>query len=223
MGFEAIFVLFVIVAMLIVLSTDRMRPGLTLLLVAILFMAFGIISPKEMIQGFSNKGMITVAILFLVSEGVRRSGALDYLIKLILPQKKTSVFAVQLRMLPIVATLSSLLNNTAIVVIFAPIIKKWADFFKMPVKKLLIPLSYATILGGTCTLIGTSTNLVVYGMMQDNGYDMSMFEISKIGIIALGIGLVFILLSSRFLYQKRTKRQIKRIKRRPKSSTLNLS
>ena len=88
MGFEAIFVLFVIVAMLIVLATDRMRPGLTLLLVAILFMAFGIISPKEMIQGFSNKGMITVAILFLVSEGVRRSGALDYLIKLILPQRR---------------------------------------------------------------------------------------------------------------------------------------
>ena len=196
MGFEAIFVLCTIVAMLIVLATDRMRPGLTLLLVAIMFMALGIISPKEMIQGFSNKGMITVAILFLVSEGVRRSGALDYLIKLILPQKKTSVFSAQLRMLPIVAVISSLLNNTAIVVIFAPIIKKWAEFFKMPVKKLLIPLSYATILGGTCTLIGTSTNLVDYGMMQDKGYDMSMFEISKIGVIALGIGLIFILFSS---------------------------
>ena len=78
MGFEAIFVLCTIVAMLVVLATDRMRPGLTLLLVAIIFMALGIISPKEMIQGFSNKGMITVAILFLVSEGVRRSGALDY-------------------------------------------------------------------------------------------------------------------------------------------------
>ena len=67
MGFEAIFVLCTIVAMLIVLATDRMRPGLTLLLVAIIFMVLGIISPKEMIQGFSNKGMITVAILFLVS------------------------------------------------------------------------------------------------------------------------------------------------------------
>ena len=209
MGFEAIFVLCTIVAMLIVLATDRMRPGLTLLLVAIIFMALGIISPKEMIQGFSNKGMITVAILFLVSEGVRRSGALDYLIKLILPQRKTSVFSAQLRMLPIVAALSSLLNNTAIVVIFAPIVKKWAEFFKMPVKKLLIPLSYATILGGTCTLIGTSTNLVVYGMMQDKGYDMSMFEISKIGVIALGIGLLFVLLSSKFLLPKEKEKATK--------------
>ena len=209
MGFEAIFVLCTIVAMLVVLATDRMRPGLTLLLVAIIFMALGIISPKEMIQGFSNKGMITVAILFLVSEGVRRSGALDYLIKLILPQRKTSVFSAQLRMLPIVAALSSLLNNTAIVVIFAPIVKKWAEFFKMPVKKLLIPLSYATILGGTCTLIGTSTNLVVYGMMQDKGYDMSMFEISKIGVIALGIGLLFVLLSSKFLLPKEKEKATK--------------
>ena len=202
MGFEAIFVLCTIVAMLVVLATDRMRPGLTLLLVAIIFMALGIISPKEMIQGFSNKGMITVAILFLVSEGVRRSGALDYLIKLILPQRKTSVFSAQLRMLPIIAALSSLLNNTAIVVIFAPIVKKWAEFFKMPVKKLLIPLSYATILGGTCTLIGTSTNLVVYGMMQEDNYDMSMLEISKIGGITLVIGLLFILFTSRFLLPK---------------------
>ena len=202
MSFEAIFVLCAIIGMLIVLATDRMRPGLTLLLVATLFMAFGIISPKEMIQGFSNKGMITVAILFLVSEGVRRSGALDYLIKLILPQKKTSIFSVQLRMLPIIATISSLLNNTAIVVIFAPIIKKWAEFFKMPIKKLLIPLSYATILGGTCTLIGTSTNLVVYGMMQDNEYDMSMFEISKVGVIVLLVGLIYILFSSKFLLPK---------------------
>ncbi|MBR3609241.1 MAG: anion permease [Bacteroidales bacterium] len=197
MSLEAIFVLCVIVAMLAVLATDRMRPGLTLLLVAIIFMTFGIISPKEMIQGFSNKGMITVAILFLVSEGVRRSGALDYLIKLILPQKKSSVFATQVRMLPIVAVLSSLLNNTAIVVIFAPIVKKWAEFYKMPVKKFLIPLSYATILGGTCTLIGTSTNLVVAGMMDQDGYTMKMFEISHIGIITLIIGLLYIFATSK--------------------------
>ena len=197
MSLEAIFVLCVIVAMLAVLATDRMRPGLTLLLVAIIFMTFGIISPKEMIQGFSNKGMITVAILFLVSEGVRRSGALDYLIKLILPQKKSTVFATQVRMLPIVAVLSSLLNNTAIVVIFAPIVKKWAEFYKMPVKKFLIPLSYATILGGTCTLIGTSTNLVIAGMMDQDGYTMKMFEISHIGIITLIIGLLYIFATSK--------------------------
>ena len=81
MSIDAIIVLTALIAMLIVLALDKMRPGLTLLLVAIGFMLMGIITPKEMVAGFSNQGMITVAILFLVSEGVRRSGALDYLIK----------------------------------------------------------------------------------------------------------------------------------------------
>ena len=81
MSIDAIIVLTALIAMLIVLAMDKMRPGLTLLLVAIGFMLMGIITPKEMVAGFSNQGMITVAILFLVSEGVRRSGALDYLIK----------------------------------------------------------------------------------------------------------------------------------------------
>lgn len=186
--------------MLIVLATDKMRPGLTLLLVAIGFMLMGIISPKEMVAGFSNQGMITVAILFLVSEGVRRSGALDYLIKKILPQTKTSVGKAQMRMLPTISFISAFLNNTAVVVIFAPIIKKWAEYVNMPSKKFLIPLSYATILGGLCTLIGTSTNLVVHGMMQESGYEgLKMFELSKIGIIITVVGLIYIFIASRKL------------------------
>lgn len=117
MSIDAIIVLTALIAMLIVLAMDKMRPGLTLLLVAIGFMLMGIITPKEMVAGFSNQGMITVAILFLVSEGVRRSGALDYLIKKILPQTKTSVRKAQLRMLPTISFISAFLNNTAVVVI----------------------------------------------------------------------------------------------------------
>lgn len=207
MNIEALFVLCTLIVMLIVLATDRMRPGLTLLLVAIIMMLTGIITPSEMVAGFSNKGMITVAILFLVSEGVRRSGALDYIIKSILPQKKTSVARTQLRMLPAVGAISAFLNNTAVVVIFAPIVKKWAQYVGMPMKKFLIPLSYATVLGGTCSLIGTSTNLVVYGMMQQNGYDMKMFELSKVGIIILAVGLIYMLLASKRLLPNEDKKK----------------
>lgn len=200
MSIDAIIVLTALIAMLIVLAMDKMRPGLTLLLVAIGFMLMEIITPKEMVAGFSNQGMITVAILFLVSEGVRRSGALDYLIKKILPQTKTSVRKAQFRMLPTISFISAFLNNTAVVVIFAPIIKKWAEFGNMPSQKFLIPLSYATILGGLCTLIGTSTNLVVHGMMQESGYEgLKMFELSKIGIIITIIGLVYIFIASKKL------------------------
>ena len=200
MSIDAIIVLTALIAMLIVLAMDKMRPGLTLLLVAIGFMLMGIITPKEMVAGFSNQGMITVAILFLVSEGVRRSGALDYLIKKILPQTKISVRKAQFRMLPTISFISAFLNNTAVVVIFAPIIKKWAEFVNMPSQKFLIPLSYATILGGLCTLIGTSTNLVVHGMMQESGYEgLKMFELSKIGIIITIAGLIYIFIASKKL------------------------
>ena len=95
--------------------------------------------------------MITVAMLFLVSEGVRQSGALGQLIKKLLPEGKTTVFKAQARMLPPVAFVSAFLNNTPVVVIFAPIIKRWAEAVRLPATKFLIPLSYVTILGGICT------------------------------------------------------------------------
>ena len=100
-----------------------------------------------MLEGFSNKGMITVALLFLVSEGIRQSGTLGQVIKKLLPQGKTSVFKAQLRILPSVAFISAFLNNTPVVVIFAPIIKHWAKSVNLPATKFLIPLSYVTILG----------------------------------------------------------------------------
>ena len=127
-----------------------------------------------MLEGFSNKGMITVAMLFLVSEGIRQSGALGQVIKKLLPVGKTTVFKAQLRMSSHYLFYNlAFLNNTPVVVIFAPIIKRWAESVKLPATKFLIPLSYVTILGGICTLIGTSTNLVVHGMILEAGYEAS--------------------------------------------------
>ncbi|MEG2493251.1 MAG: SLC13 family permease, partial [Rikenellaceae bacterium] len=168
MTFSAIFVLVVLIAMFLVLVFDKMRPGLTLFCAAVLIMSFGIITPSELVSGFSNTGMLTVALLFLVSEGIRQTGALNGVITSLLPNKKSSISKILARLLPSIAAFSAFLNNTAVVVIFAPIIKRWADNMNISATKFLIPLSYATILGGVCTLIGTSTNLVVDGMMQDN-------------------------------------------------------
>lgn len=100
MSIEIIIVLLSLVAMLTALIMDKMRPGMILFSVVVIFLCTGILTPKEMLEGFSNKGMITVAMLFLVSEGVRQSGALTQLIKKLLPQEKTSVFKAQVRMLP---------------------------------------------------------------------------------------------------------------------------
>ncbi len=197
MTFEMVFTLMVIVAMVVALAMGRMRPGMLLFSAVVLFLCVGILSPREMLEGFSNKGMITVALLFLVSEGVRQSGTLATVIKRLLPQGKTSVRKAQLRMLPSVAVMSAFLNNTPVVVILAPIVKRWADRVGVPASKFLIPLSYVTILGGVCTLIGTSTNLVVQGMMIAEGYDgFTMFELGKVGVFVAIAGMAYILIAS---------------------------
>ena len=206
MSFEIWFVLLTLVGMLLALIWDKMRPGMVLFTVTALFLCAGIISPKEMLEGFSNKGMITVALLFLVSEGVRQSGALTQIINRILPQGKTTVFKAQSRILPSIAFISAFLNNTPVVVIFAPIIKRWAKSVNLPATKFLIPLSYVTILGGLCTLIGTSTNLVVHGMMIEAGYEgLSMFELSWIGVPVTLAGIIYLFLASKRLLPEERK------------------
>ncbi len=210
MTFEIIFVLLSLTGMVIALVSDVMRPGMILFSVVVLFLCAGILSPKEMLEGFSNRGMITVALLFLVSEGVRQSGALGKLIKKLLPNSKTSVFKAQARMLPSIAFISAFLNNTPVVVIFAPIIKRWAQARRLPSTNFLIPLSYVTILGGLCTLIGTSTNLVVHGMILEAGYNgFTMFELGRVGIFIAIAGLIYIFLfSTRLLPNNRDDNEV---------------
>lgn len=201
MHFSAIFVIIILVCVIAALIKDRMRPGLVLLSGAVVFLCAGIISPKEMLEGFSNKGMITVAMLFLVSEGIRRSGLLEEMLRSLLPKDKTAnERSVQIRMLPVVSFISAFLNNTPVVVIFAPMLKRWAEKHHVAATRLLIPLSYATILGGMCTLIGTSTNLVVHGMVIDAGFQgFSMFELGKVGLAIALAGTLYIWLASPLL------------------------
>ena len=200
MSFEVVFVFLALIGMITALVMDKMRPGMILLTVVVLFLCAGILTPKEMLEGFSNKGMITVGMLFLVSEGIRQSGALGQLIKKLLPQHHTTVFKAQLRMLPPIAFISAFLNNTPVVVIFAPIIKRWAEYVKLPATKFLIPLSFVTILGGICTLIGTSTNLVVHGMILEAGFEgFTMFELGKVGVFVAIAGILYLFAFSKFL------------------------
>jgi len=180
---QGFIVLAIIILMIIALVKEAMRPGLILFSALIFLMIFGTINGNEVLAGFSNKGMITVAILFVVSEGITQSGALTKLATFILPRRRGNIRSLFLRVMFPISFMSAFLNNTPIVIIFAPIIKKWAENLNLSSQKFLIPLSYATILGGVCTLIGTSTNLVVHGLMLDNGYaGFSMFELGMVGV-----------------------------------------
>ena len=140
---EVIFVLITLLGMLAVLVADLMRPGLVMFSVCVLFMCTGILSPKELLAGFSNEGMITVALLFLVSEGIRRSDALGHMISHILPVrpgKRQTARKGYSKLMPTIAGISAFLNNTPIVVIFIPIVKEWAAKAGLNVKKFLIPV-----------------------------------------------------------------------------------
>ena len=167
MDFQSIYVGLVLLFMLWALIADKMRPGLILFTAVVLMLCAGILTPKEALEGFSNKGMITVALLYLVSEGVRKSGVLEALVARLLPSKNATMTRSLMRFLPAISFVSAFLNNTPVVVIFAPVVKRWAQKMKMEPSKFLIPLSYATILGGMCTLIGTSTNIVLNGLVSD--------------------------------------------------------
>jgi di/tricarboxylate transporter len=192
MTLQGFIVLAIIVIMIIALAKEVMRPGLILFSALIFLMIFGSVKGNEVLAGFSNKGMITVAILFVVSEGITQSGALNKLATAFLPRRRGNTRSLFFRVMFPISFMSAFLNNTPIVIIFAPIIKKWAEDLNLSAQKFLIPLSYATILGGVCTLIGTSTNLVVHGLMLDNGYaGFSMFELGMVGVPLAFAGYIY--------------------------------
>ncbi|PTN08242.1 SLC13 family permease [Mangrovibacterium marinum] len=192
MTFEGYFVIGVILLMIVALIYNLMRPGLLLFSALMVLMATGVVTSEESLAGFSNKGMLTVAVLFIVSEGVRQTGALNILARAFLPKRRGKFPITLTKILLPVSALSAFLNNTPVVIIFAPMIKNWAERMNLSPQKFLIPLSYATILGGMCTLIGTSTNLVVHGLMLDNGLQgLNMFELAKVGLWIAFFGFLY--------------------------------
>lgn len=192
MTFESWIVIGVLVFMAGAFLLEAMRPGLILLSAAVIFMTTGIITDQELLAGFSNNGLITIAILFLVNEGIKQSGLMARLAQAYLPRKRNPMTFMLPRVMIPVAFFSAFLNNLPIVVNFAPILIRWAESMKISWKKFLIPLSYAAIFGGMCTLIGTSSNLVVHGLLLETGKEgFHLFELGKIGIFISIFGFIY--------------------------------
>jgi di/tricarboxylate transporter len=172
--------------------------GVTLLLVS------GVLSPQQALAGLSNEGMATVAVLYVVAAGLRETGAVAWLVKGVLG-RPGNLFTAQLRLMAPVAAASGFMNNTPVVAMFLPAVIDWARQNRLPVSKLLIPLSYASILGGTCTLIGTSTNLVVNGLLSSHAGlpGLGMFDITRVGLPAALVGIAYLVLLGRWLLPDR--------------------
>lgn len=181
------------------LATDMVfLGGLTVLLLA------GVLSPREAFGGLANEGLITVAVLYVVVSGLQETGGIRWIVQYVLG-KPRSLRHAQTRVMMPVAFLSAFLNNTPVVAMLIPAIREWTKKFDLASSKLMIPLSYAAILGGTCTLIGTSTNLVVNGLLIEKapGAGLRMFDLAWVGVPVAVIGIGFILLTSRWLLPDR--------------------
>lgn len=168
-----------------------------------LLVLLGVLTPAEALSGMANPGMITVAVLYVVVCGMTETGAVRWLGTLLLGRPRTRTGGLFRLMLP-VAALSGFVNNTPIVAMMIPAVREWARQRGWSASAFMMPLSYAAILGGTCTMIGTSTNLVVQGEWTSAGNaPLGMFSIAAIGLPVAVAGLAYIMLFGRRLVPER--------------------
>ncbi|ASF40736.1 SLC13 family permease [Halobacillus halophilus] len=193
MTYEMIIVIVVLLIMLAGLFFEIVRPDLLVFSTLFLFIMLDFIKTEEALAGFSNQGMLTVALLFVVAGVFEKSGLVEKLISLFLNGSKSHKGSLSRLIIP-VSGFSAFLNNTPIVVTLTPIIRKWASEHDIAPSKYLLPLSYASILGGTITLMGTSTNLVIHGLMLDFGMNgFLFFQLAVVGVPITIAGLLYLI------------------------------
>jgi len=197
MGWEAWLTLAVVAGCFAMMAFTWVSPDITMSAGLTVLLVSGVLLPAEALAGFANQGMLTVAVLYIVVSGLTETGAVGWVVQHILGRPHNTRQA-QTRLMVPAATLSAFLNNTPVVAVFVPAVKMWARRNNLNLTKLLIPLSYASIAGGTCTLVGTSTNLVVNGMLveQTGSPGLSMFDLAWIGLPVTASVLLFVLIFS---------------------------
>lgn len=195
MDFQLWYTLVLLFITSILLIKESFETELILLSFLFLLILGKVISVKEAFVGFSNEGMITIGFLFIVAAGLNNSGLMTQLQNLLFGKSNHSGYRKKLiRILFPITGVSAFINNTPVVALLIPALKSWTERLNLAPSKFFMPLSYAAMLGGMCTLIGTSTNLIIYGLMEENGIKgMEMFEISKIGVPVAISGLLFII------------------------------
>lgn len=200
MSIDGWFTIGLVGLVLLALMLTQLAPDVILVAGLTALILSGILSPDEALAGLANEGMVTVGVLFIVGAGVRETGSVDWIAHRLFgrPEGKTNVV---MRLMAPVAALSAFMNNTPLVAMLIPAVADWAKQLRIPASRVMMPLSFAAILGGTCTLIGTSTNLVVNGMLiraaekhPDLPPGLSMFDITWVGLPAALVGMAFITL-----------------------------
>jgi di/tricarboxylate transporter len=192
MSFEMIVVFGLVVLAMGLFISERLSFDMVALLVMSILMLSGILTPREGLSGFSNPATITIAAMFVISDGIKKTGALESIGNYFSRLGRYNYWTALAVMMLIIAVISAFINNTSAVVIFIPIIMSTAAKMKVSPSKLLMPLSFASMFGGVCTLVGTSTNILVSSIAESRGLEpFTMFEFTRLGIIFLAAGFIF--------------------------------
>lgn len=194
MPFEAAFTLAVLLGVTIALALEILTPESLLLAALAVLVVGGVIDLDTAFRGFSNLTLVAIGSLYVVAAALRRVGALDRASHLLFGRENRGPVRTLLRMTPIVAAASAFLNNTPVVAMGVPCARGWARRHRAKVSGLLMPLSLASIFGGLCTLIGTSTNLVTDGLLRARGFaGLGFFEVATIGLPCALVGLAYLI------------------------------
>ena len=206
MNIDIIIVLSILFLGFILFLLEYFTIDVTALIILSCFFGLGYLTPSEAVSGFSNPAVITIGLLFILSSAIQKTGLLEYLVVTINRLLQSSRGLGMAIYYFTVSIASALINNTAIVAIFMPVTIRLAHRYQISPSKMLIPLSYAAILGGTLTLVGTSTNLLVNSIyMSYEGVEpLGMFEFFRYGIIILVIGTIYLLIVAPRLIPSRT-------------------
>jgi di/tricarboxylate transporter len=190
----------ILVAVIILLVSERLPVDVTAIGIMVVLMVSGILTPVEAVAGFANPAVLTIGAMLLVSRALIRSGAVGFIAQKVIHYSQGNVKVAILVVLLTVAVASAFINNTPVVVLFIPIVLSLSCEFNFSPSKFLIPVSYASILAGTCTLIGTSTNIIVSDLSAAAGFgSIGMFELSRLGVPIAVLGMVFLFFASRWL------------------------
>jgi di/tricarboxylate transporter len=204
MSWEAWIAITVVLLNIALLMLTRYSADLILMAGVTLLVLLGILKPSDALAGFSNEGMATVGIMYIVVAGLEATGGIAWISRYLFGKPK-SVLEAQLRMMLPVAALSAFMNNTPLVAMMIPAVSDWARRFNISPSKLLMPLSHAAVLGGVITIIGTSTNLVVSGLIRSETDlpPLRLFEQAPVGIVVTLVGIAYIAIFSRWLLPAR--------------------
>ncbi len=187
-----------IVSILLILTlffliTEKVPIDLTAVGIMVILMVTRILTPLEAVAGLANPAVVTVGLMFIISRGMIRTGAVGFIGEQVIHYSKGEVNLALIMILIVVAIASAFINNTPIVVLFIPIITSLSCELGFSPSKFLIPVSYASILAGTCTLIGTSTNIIVSDLSAMYGYgELAMFELAALGVPIALLGIAFL-------------------------------